>query len=409
MSNTVDDQAARPESGRAGRGKTALVSGLILLAGVALMVLIFKTEPTATRGDVARETAMLVEVRTAERGRFTPVIEVMGRVVPAREVTLRPRVSGRVIELAEAFEPGGRVAEGAALLRIDPADYQAVLRQRRSELAQARADLELEQGRQAVAEQDFELLGEELDEGNRHLVLRQPQLKQARARVAFAEAALRRAELDLQRTRISAPFDAQILSRDVATGSQVGTGDSLARLVATDRYWVSASVPLSQLRWLRFAEEDGEQGAPVTLRHEAAWGPSRSRQGRLQRLVGELDANARLARVLVSVEDPLALRAEAGTPSLILGAFVRTAIEGRALDDVVRLDRDLLRREDTVWVMEDGALDIRDVTVLLRDNDYVYLSDGLDQGDQVVATDLATVVDGAALRLEDAAGAETME
>ena len=409
MSNTVDDQAARPESGRAGRGKTALVSGLILLAGVALMVLIFKTEPTATRGDVARETAMLVEVRSAERGRFTPVIEVMGQVVPAREVTLRPRVSGRVIELAEAFEPGGRVAEGTALLRIDPADYQAALRQRRSELAQARADLELEQGRQAVAEQDFELLGEELDEGNRHLVLRQPQLKQARARVDFAEAALRRAELDLQRTRISAPFDAQILSRDVATGSQVSTGDSLARLVATDRYWVSASVPLSQLRWLRFAEEDGEQGAPVTLRHEAAWGPSRSRQGRLQRLVGELDANARLARVLVSVEDPLALQSEAGAPSLILGAFVRTAIEGRALDDVVRLDRDLLRREDTVWVMEDGALDIRDVTVLLRDNDYVYLSDGLDQGDQVVATDLATVVDGAALRLEDAAGGETME
>ncbi|MEP1896959.1 efflux RND transporter periplasmic adaptor subunit [Alloalcanivorax venustensis] len=409
MSNTVDDQAARPESGRAGRGKTALVSVLILLAGVALMVLIFKTEPTATRGDVARETAMLVEVRTAERGRFSPVIEVMGQVVPAREVTLQPRVSGRVIELAEAFEPGGQVAEDTALLRIDPADYQAALRQRRSELAQARADLELEQGRQAVAEQDFELLGEELDEGNRHLVLRQPQLKQARAQVDFAEAALRRAELDLQRTRISAPFDAQILSRDVATGSQVSTGDSLARLVATDRYWVSASVPLSQLRWLRFAERDGEEGAPVTLRHEAAWGPSQSRQGRLQRLVGELDANARLARVLVSVEDPLALRAEAGTPSLILGAFVRTAIEGRALDDVVRLDRSLLRREDTVWVMEDGALDIRDVTVLLRDDDYVYLSEGLDQGDQVVATDLATVVDGAALRLEDAAGAETME
>lgn len=409
MNHTQDDQAARPESGRAGRGKTALVSVMILLAGVALMVLIFKTEPTATRGDVARETAMLVEVRTAERGRFTPVIEVMGQVVPAREVTLQPRVNGRVIELAEAFEPGGRVAEGSALLRIDPADYQVALRQRRSELAQARADLELEQGRQAVAEQDFELLGEELDPGNRDLVLRQPQLKQARARVDFAEAALRRAELDLQRTRISAPFDAQILSRDVATGSQVSTGDSLARLVATGRYWVAASVPLSQLRWLRFAERDGEQGAPVTLRHEAAWAPSQSRRGRLQRLVGELDANARLARVLVSVEDPLALRADAGTPSLMLGAFVRTAIEGRALDDVVRLDRSLLRREDTVWVMEDGALDIRDVTVLLRDGDYAYISEGLEQGDQVVATDLATVVDGAALRLENAAGGEPLE
>jgi RND family efflux transporter MFP subunit len=409
MNHTQDDQAARPESGRAGRGKTALVSVMILLAGVALMVLIFKTEPTATRGDVARETAMLVEVRTAERGRFTPVIEVMGQVVPAREVTLQPRVSGRVIELAEAFEPGGRVAEGSALLRIDPADYQVALRQRRSELAQARADLELEQGRLGEIHPGAGLLqlrlAQHQDPGNRDLVLRQPQLKQARARVDFAEAALRRAELDLQRTRISAPFDAQILSRDVATGSQVGSGDSLARLVATDRYWVAASVPLSQLRWLRFAE----QGAPVSLRHEAAWGPSRSRQGRLQRLVGELDANARLARVLVSVEDPLALRADAGTPSLMLGAFVRTAIEGRALDDVVRLDRNLLRREDTVWVMEDGALDIRDVTVLLRDGDYAYISEGLEQGDQVVATDLATVVDGAALRLENAAGGEPLE
>ena len=67
---------------------------------------------------------------------------------------------------------------------------------------------------------------------------------------------------------------------------------------------------------------------------------------RLQRLVGELDANARLARVLVSVEDPLALQSEAGAPSLILGAFVRTAIEGRALDDVVRLDRSAAPRGD---------------------------------------------------------------
>ena len=57
MGNTVDDQAARPESGRAGRGKTALVSVLILLAGVALMVLIFVTEPTATRGAAARASA----------------------------------------------------------------------------------------------------------------------------------------------------------------------------------------------------------------------------------------------------------------------------------------------------------------------------------------------------------------
>ena len=403
MSKPVDDRAARPESGRAGRLKTALISVAILLVGVALMVLIFKTEPTATRRDVARETAMLVEVTPAQGGSFHPSIEVMGRVVPAREVTLRPRVGGRVIETREAFEPGGRVGEGDVLLRLDPADYDAVLRQRRSELDQARADLELEQGRQAVARQDFELLGEDLDQGNRALVLRQPQLKQARARVEAAEAALRRARLDLERTRLTAPFDAQILSREVTLGSQINAGDGLARLVATDRYWVEASVPLSRLRWLRFAEGDTE-GAPVTLRQDAVWGEDRYRQGRLRRLVGELDEAARLARVLITVDDPLALAAPAGTPPLMLGGFVSALIQGRELEQVVRLERGLVRRGDTVWVMADGALDIRSVTVLLRDGEYAYIADGLAHGDQVVRTDLATVVDGAPLRLEQPAG-----
>lgn len=409
MNNANDERAAHQEGGRAGRLKTAFISALIVLAGIALIVLIFKTEPTATRSDVARETAMLVNVRAVERGRFHPVIEVMGQVVPAREVTLQPRVSGLVVEQAEAFEPGGRVTRGTTLLRIDPADYRTVVRQRRSELAQARADLALEQGRQAVARQDFKLLGEDLNPDNRDLVLRQPQLKQARARVDFAEAALRRAELDLQRTRVKAPFDAQILSRDVTVGSQVSVGGSLARLVATDRYWVAASVPLSRLPWLRFAgsnKSDGK-GAPVTLRHDA-WPAGRTRQGRLQQLVGELGADARLARVLIAVDDPLALNAAPEVPRLILGAFVRTAIQGRALEDVVRLDRDLLRRDDTVWVMEDGVLDIRSVNVLLRDADYAYIDDGLEQGDQVVTTDLATVVDGADLRLEDTASQEAL-
>ena len=401
MSKPVDDRAARPESGRAGALKTALISVGMLLLGVALMVLIFKTEPTAGRRDLAKETAMLVEVTPAEGGSFHPRIEVMGRVVPAREVTLRSRVGGRVIETNEAFEPGGRAGEGDVLLRLDPADYQAVMRQRRSELDQTRADLELERGRQAVARQDFELLGEDLDQGNRALVLRKPQLKQAQAKVEAAEAALSRARLDLERTRLAAPFDAQILSRSVTRGSQINAGDELARLVAIDRYWVEASVPLSRLRWLRFAE-DGQDGAPVTLRQDAVWGEDRHRQGRLQRLVGELEQAARLARVLITVDDPLALAAPPGTPPLMLGAFVTALIQGRELEDVVRLERGLVRRDDTVWVMADGALEIRPVTVLLRDADYAYIADGLAHGDQVVRTDLTTVVDGAPLRLEQA-------
>lgn len=402
MNRDIDDDSARPEAGWAGRGKTAFISVLILLLGAGGAWLIFETEPTAQRRETTRETAMLVEVSAARSGSYRPTIEVLGQVVPAREVVLRPRISGRVLEHSDAFTPGGTAAAGEVLLRIDPADYRTALQQRRSELEQARANLALEQGRQEVAEQEFALLGEELAGSDSALVLRQPQLAQARAEVASAEAALRRAQLNLQRTRIAAPFDAQILGREVTEGSQVNVGDPLARLVATDRYWVEASVPLSQLRWLQFDDESDAPGSTVRLRQDSAWPSGQFRQGWLYRLVGELDDQTRLARVLVTVDDPLARTPDnAQAPRLILGAYVSAAIEGRPLDDVVRLERQLVRRNDTVWVMEDGKLSIREADVAFRDRQFAYLRGGVAAGERVVTSDLASVVEGAALRLKE--------
>ncbi|WP_077531074.1 efflux RND transporter periplasmic adaptor subunit [Vreelandella utahensis] len=403
MNEPINDSAARPETGRAGRLKTAFISLVILALGAALVWLVFRTEPTATRGpDTARETAMLVDVTSAEKGNYRPTITAMGQVRAARELTLRPRVGGQIVERAPEFMPGGMVEKGDMLVRIDPADYEATLQQRRSELRQARSDLDIEQGRQNVAEQEFELLGEELEGTNKALVLRQPQLEQARAQVESAEAALRQAQLDLDRTRVTAPFNARVLSRDISLGTQVSTGEALGRLVGVDEYWVEATVPQSELPWLRFEERSGEAGAPATIRNNSAWPQGQHREGRLQRLVGELNEDTRLARVLITVQDPLALDADApDKPPLLIGSFLNTAIEGREITDVVRLDRNHIRRNDTVWVMEDGSLSIRDVKIAFRDAEYAYVSDGVEDGEAVVTSDLASVVDGADLRTEE--------
>ncbi|MEP1213984.1 MAG: efflux RND transporter periplasmic adaptor subunit [Marinobacter sp.] len=400
MSQPIDENVVRPERGKAGPLKTVFVSLMIVLAGVALIWLIFKTEPTATRKETARETAMLVDVQAVSRGRYTPTVEVMGQVVPAREITLGSRVGGEVINQADAFTPGQRVAKGTELIRIDPADYEATLLQRRSELQQARADLELEQGQQAVARQEFELLGDDIEAVNDALILRKPQLKQAKARVAAAEAAVQQARLDLARTRIRAPFPAQVLSREVTLGSQVSAGQSLGRLVGTGQYWVEATVPLSKLRWLTFDTSPDTPGAPVSLHHDTVWPSGQTREGQLTQLIGDLDSDARMARILITVNDPLALNQSEGEPALILGAFVRAEIEGRSLDDVVRLERAHVRRNNTVWVMEDRKLAIREVEIAFRDDDYAFVKTGLEDGDKVITNNLSSVVSGARLRLE---------
>jgi RND family efflux transporter MFP subunit len=389
--------------------KTLLISLGILLLGGGLTALIFLTEPTAERSGATKETAMLVEVTAVEKGNYQPNIVATGTVQASKNVMLSPRVSGEIIQQYQSFTPGGFVKKGDILLQIDPADYRNTLELRKSDLQQAEAQLEIEQGRQDVARKGYELVDEELGDMNEDLVLRQPQLNSVQAQVEAAEAAVNQAQLNLRRTTIRAPFDAHILSRNVNEGSQVAAGDNLGRLVGTDEYWVVVNVPLSNLRWLSFADAGDSLGSMVKLKDRKAWAEDAYRTGYLYRLIGSLENQTRLARVLVTVPDPLAYLSDS-VPSLIINSFVEANIQARELKDVVRLNRDYVREGEKVWVMEEGKLAIREVDILFEDATYAYIRSGLSEDDQVVMTNLATVTEGASLRLgknDTTSGADT--
>jgi RND family efflux transporter MFP subunit len=390
-----DAPKQRPRRSRIGILSTTIVCVLILAASAAAIVVIHQTEPTAQQIQATRKSAALVETLSVKRGTYSPSLVVLGTVEPAQDIVLSPRVSGQVIELSSNFAPGETVSEGDLLLRIDPADFENALSIRQSELQQTEASLEIEQGRQTLAEKELALLEESIAEMNTALVLREPQLASIEAQINAAKAEMERADLELERTRVTAPFDAHILTRSVNVGSQVTPGDELARLVGIEEYWIMASVPIRSLRWVQFAEADGE-GSPVTLRDPDSWPPGAQRNARVSRMIGTLDEQTRLARVLVTVDDPLARETDA--PFLILGTLIEVHIEGRSIADVIRLPREYVHDGDTVWVMKEGQLEIRDVEIVFRDADDAYIEEGLEDGEEVVTTTLATVADGIRLR-----------
>ena len=414
MTETNASGTSAPRSPR--RRKLPFFIGVGALAAAGgLLFLIFSTEPRAERTGATRTTAMLVDTVTVERGDYRPLLVETGTITPAREIRLRPEVGGTVVELGEGFTPGGRVPEGGLLLRIEEADYAFDLRQRKSELRQAEADLKMERGRRDVAEQDFALLGQDVSEANKALVLRQPQLASAKAAVDSARAAVDRAELDLKRTRVRAPFDAQVLERNANLGSQVAPGDDLGRLVGVETYWARVTVPVGKLRWLAFPGDGGGAPSEVRVRNRSAWPEGVYREGRLHKLVGSLEERTRMARVLVTLDDPLSRKpGNEGKPPLLIGEYVEVRMEGKTIPGVVRLGRDYLRKGDTVWVMDgDGKLRIREVKVRAKDARHAYIAAGLEDGEKVVTTNLASVTEGARLRedgagtREDAAGNET--
>jgi RND family efflux transporter MFP subunit len=394
------DTARSTRSGVPAWIRHTLIPLLVLLAAGVLAWRVLRSAPRAERRPAERR-AHLVHVIPARVIDEPVTVHAMGAVRAARAVDIQPRVSGWIASVSDAFEPGGRFAAGAVLVELDRADFALALRQSESALVSARGTADLESGRADVARQDFDLLGADLPEAERDLVLRRPQRRQAEAAVEAAEAAVAQARLNLDRTQVRAPFNAVIRARYADAGMSVSPATPLASLVGTDRFWIEAAVPVSDLRWIRFPDAEDADGPPVRVFHEAAWGAAACRTGQVVRLLADLEPQGRMARVLIAVDDPLGLRTP-GTPALQLDAYVRVAIAGTIARNVVALDRADIHDDDTVWVMNaEDCLDIRHVGVTYRGPEQILVHAGIADGERIVTTALAAPVAGMPLRLPE--------
>lgn len=385
------------------RALRALSPLLVVMIAVGVAVALFKTRPTPKR---TRKAALppLVEVTPIQPSRERVRVVAMGSVVPAEEVELRAEVSGRVVALSKNLVPGGRVKKGELLIRIDPRQYDLMLQEKEAAVERAEVDLALERGRQRVAQREWKLIGKKAgtDEG-KALALRGPQLKSAEAAVAAAKSNLERAQLDVERTTIRAPFNGIVKDEAVDRGQLVTPQGKLGALVGTDRFWVQVSVPVSQLAWLAIPGTNASEGSKAEVVQDLGGDRSVRRTGRVVRLLGDLDPKGRMARLLVEVGDPLGLALEDPPEDhmpLLVGAYVRVQMEGRTLDRVFAVPREALRGEKQLWIADsEDTLRIREVDVAWRGRDQVYLSAGVEPGERLITSRLATPVDGMKLRI----------
>lgn len=365
-----------------------LLPCIVLVSAVLLFRHLMATAPQQERKQPGERT-VYVEAR-----RVTPQSKVVrihgtGRVVPIDRVSLQARVSGEVLELHPCFEPGGVVKKGENILRIDNADYLLAQRLAQSALIEADYNYKVELGYQAVAQHEWKLLGSEesASQLENELALRKPHLAKVKAGKEAAAANLEQAQLNLSRTRLTLPFDALVLSRNVSVGTQVNTQSELGVFVDASLFRIEAAIPFDRLEWIKFPEEN-QPGAAVDIRTAGSMAGCAQWSGVVTGVLPEIERLGRMAQLLIDVESPLQ-----GAVPLMLNSFVSVAIASQEIKDVFVVPSHAVHNGDMVYVVNsDSRVDFRKIEALWRDQEWLLTRKGLEDGDLLITSDVPSAV-----------------
>ena len=370
---------------------------ILVAASIAAANYLYATRPVARRGR-PQIPPPLVETMTITADTHFVTLSAMGTVIPSRSITLKSRVGGFVKKKSEKLIPGGLFKKGEIVLQLEQEDFLLNVARQKAALEKLQAGLRLEMGKQDVARAELKILQSNSKKiiSNADLALREPQLAQIKADIAGAKIDLAQANLDLDRTTIKAPFNCMVMEVNVEPGSQISSQDTLASLSGTDNYWVQATLPTDQLKWINFPLKGHGKGSP-------AWISSRNnpaRPGHVIRLLGTLTKETRLASLLITIEDPLGLQAQSSSP-LLLNSYVNIRIQGTRLPQVIALPRKVVRDGDQVWCVGDNRqLIIKSIETVWRNEHRIFVSGGLEPDDEIIISDMSSPIDGMLIQVQ---------
>lgn len=396
---SADASSPKPRRFQAWHG-----AGVVLLLAVGGLLLygfwpvLMGTVEEDDRPEIEEAAVSEAQIEVVE---VTPVdfplrAEATGALAPWRQSAISAEAGGRIV--GRPVEEGQRVAAGAVLYRLDDRDVRIELEEARSDLLQARAEygVALRQEDAALALPDTSFVAErraayeaaqaahargEISDAALQTARRQYEAAQVltgrdRAAVqaavsglAAAEQRLERAELALERTRITAPYGGRVADLEAEVGQRVGAGEEVAKLLDDSRMKVRVDVLESDL--VRMT-----QGGTVRARLPAL--DDRVVEGTIYAINPRVDPATGTGRVTVAIPNT--------DGRLVGGLFAYVELETERLPDrlVVPADAVLVRQgRDLVFRIADGRAEWVYVEVGARSGNYVEVTEGLQPGDRV--------------------------
>ena len=338
---------------------------------------------------------MTVETRIVAERDYPIMLESYGTVQPRTRSILVAQVGGQIVSVNPNVRDGGFFEEGDVLANIDARDYEADVRIAGAFLMDAQQTLAEAEARTNQAREDWARLGNTGDAPD--LVLRIPQLEAAKARIISAESTLRKAELELERTHIVAPFAGRVLRKLADLGQVVSPNTQLAEIYATDVVEIRLPIRNRDLPFIdlpesyRFGNVSRKVGGQVQIHSDL--GGEESWDATLIRTEGAIDETARQLHVIAQIEDPFGRGNEDRTP-IKIGQYVTARLEGKTVPRALVIPNNTIYQGSYVYIVEDEILRRRNIEIAWQNDDEAIIGAGLEPGDILVTTPLGQVTSG---------------
>ncbi len=361
---------------------------IIAISTAAAVWMFMQKDPPQTIDK--KPPSMLVDVMRVHAANEKITVKAQGSVTPRTQTTLISEVSGLITEVSAAFVAGGFFSKGDVLVRIDDRNYRAEVKRAQAAVRAAETNVTRETGLADYAREDWERAQSVLrsSKAATDLAMRKPQQAEALASLEFAKADLEKREGDLDRTVIRAPYDGMVREKRADIGQFVNSGSPLAVTFSVEVAEIRLPLPDSQLPYLNLDEHELVQGrGPGVVLSANIGGQLNSWQGRIIRTEGIFDERSRVLYLVAQIDDPYNRYSQKWQHSLRMGTFVEAAIEGEQLDNVIRLPRTALRRDNKIWTVSDNDT-LRPVTVEIAhaDEQSVLIRSGLISGQLICLT-----------------------
>ena len=363
---------------------------LIVFSSIVVFTLMLKLKPEA-EFQKPKVAPQVVETMAAYPSEVRAKINSQGTIRPEHEIIITSEVSGKVEWISTKFLDGSGFSIGDTLMKIEKRDYELALISRESSLFQARLALEREEAEANLANIEWKRVGKG-DASS--LTLREPQLAQARAVLAAAEAAYEQSKRNLKRTEVIAPFDGRVRKKMVDIGANLVPGSRIADIYNTLNYEVRLPVADKDIPFLGIPLDGTtllESSRPSVLLTTSYGGDTFQANGYIVRSESQIDPKTRMISVIATIPMNKMNR------KLKVGMFVNAEIDGLSFKNITVVPRSAVKN-DMIWVVEENYLRKKSVEVIRYEDDLAFIADGLNKNDRVLVTRLDSYVDGMPVR-----------